>query len=95
LKYSGEWHNAETNPPKEKGQYLVLVGGTGFDKLFYKILRYTTDLYDVDDYDFYQFKGKKQAGWYVYDSEWGYSRYNGVKYWTELPIIPYVKGELE
>ena len=87
FKYSGKWHNAETDPPKERGQYLVLAGGIGFDKLFYKILRYATDLYEVDDFDFYRYKGKNQAGFYSYDSEWGYSEYEGVKYWTELPKI--------
>ena len=44
---------------------------------------YAPDLYRVDEYDFYAKKGK--AGWYDYDSEWGYYSRDDVIAWMPLP----------
>ena len=44
---------------------------------------YASDLYKVDEFDFYEKKGK--AGWYDYDSEWGYYSRDDVVAWMPLP----------
>ena len=86
------WHNAKTNPPKETTKkYLVLIQNPFTDhphtpKYYYKILDYSKDLYNVDDFDFCNKKGK--PGWYEYDSEFGYFEVNNVAFWTELPPFP-------
>lgn len=37
---------------------------------YYDVADYATDLYSVDEYDFYEYKGKN--GFYLRDEEWGY-----------------------
>lgn len=75
-----------SNPPKEDGEYLV---STTYDTT--KILSYANNLQQVDEYDFWNVKG---AGWYDYDSEYGYGLYDEVIAWCELPE-PYKESESE
>lgn len=70
---TNKWH---TEPPKKNGKYLVW----WCDEV--DIANYTDNLYKVDGYDF---EDKKRAGWYEYDSEYGYFELNNVKAWQELP----------
>lgn len=70
---TNKWH---TEPPKKNGKYLVW----WCDEV--DIADYTDNLYKVDGYDF---KDKKRAGWYEYDSEYGYFELDNVKAWQELP----------
>lgn len=74
-----EWRPA-SEPPKESGERCLCYTGTGFE-----IYRYAKDLSKVDKYDMGFFR--KEAGWYGYDSEWGY--YKGtVTHWMPLPKPP-------
>ena len=70
---------AEKLPNKEDG-YLCFLGTGNME-----VLRFSNDLYEVDkyDFDFYGYKGK--AGFYAYDSEWGYSEVDYVLAWMPLP----------
>ena len=70
-----KWHK---EPPKKDGRYLVWC-----DRV--EIANYADNLYKVDKYDFYDFKGKKRAGWYIYDGEYGYLELDNVLGWQELP----------
>jgi hypothetical protein len=47
------------------------------------IMCYALNLYKVDEYDFCTKKGK--AGWYDYDSEWGYYSRDDIVAWMPLP----------
>ena len=68
-----KWHK---EPPKKGGRYLVWWR----DRV--KIANYADNLYRVDKYDF---EGKKRAGWYNYDGEYGYYELENVLRWQELP----------
>lgn len=43
------------------------------------------NLEKIDDFNFYH---KARAGWFDYDSEYGYFEYNDVTHWMELPEAP-------
>ena len=70
-----EW---KTGNPKENGKYIV-TDGSGF----VRILSYAKDLYKINEYDFYDKKGK--SGWYFYDSEYGFVE------WGNNDVIAYMK----
>jgi len=55
------------------------------------IMCYALDLYKVDEYDFCAKKGK--AGWYEYDSEWGYYSRDDIVAWMPLPKPYKVESE--
>ena len=82
----GDANNATTTwrpasePPKENGRYLVVQ--TDGKHKWQEVCKYATDLRKVDEYDF---KGIKRAGWYAYDSEWGYYEVDDVTHWMPLP----------
>lgn len=69
-----EWH---TEPPTEEGLYLIHP-----ELGVFQTARYSKDLYKVDKYDFPD--KRKCAGWYKYDSEWGYYEVNVIA-WTYIP----------
>lgn len=69
------WH---TGTPDKTGRYICT---TGYGSVV--TLPYSTDLYNVDDYDFKDKKGV--GGFYSYDSEWGYYEVKGVKAWQNCP----------
>lgn len=76
-----QWH---TEPPKKNGKYLVW----WCDEV--DIADYTDNLSEVDKYNF---KNRKRAGWYKYDSDCWYYELKDVKAWRPLPK-PY-KAESE
>ena len=81
-KLENKWISVNDRLPDENGRYLCYCGES-----FIK----TTDIYSfaknlkkVDKYDFRD----KKAGWYSYDSEWGYFERSGVTHWMPLPEPP-------
>lgn len=82
-----KWTYSKDCQPKKNDRYLVICGSP-LIKPYIKILEFSNDLYRVDKYDFYKYKGRKVAGWFDYDSEYGYYEWNNVTAWTELPEIP-------
>ena len=80
-----QWIPCSERLPGKEGRYLCFLG-TGV----MEVLKFTNDLYEVDEYDFSEHKGK--AGFYTYDSEWGYSEADYIEAWARLPE-PYKGAE--
>ena len=80
------WIPCSERLPEKDGQYLT-VNIVLDDVLVYKTLHFTRDLYEIDDFDFANSKGK--SGWYCYDEEYGYCKCD-VEAW--MPIKPYERS---
>lgn len=81
-----DFHNAITDPPKKDGKYLVIYKFFISSDSTYSIAHWANNLYKVDKWDFNRKRGK--AGWYDYDSEYGYFERDHIVAWAELPEIP-------
>jgi hypothetical protein len=78
------WVNVKDKlPDNEKKEYLCAVKGFAYS--YIKICSFSKNLESVDEYDF---DGDNHAGWYNYDSEYGYYECSGVTHWMELPDLP-------
>ena len=86
LEQEPKWIPVSERLPDERKNCLVT-----FKDGYVGIMCYALDLYRVDEYDFCTKKGK--AGWYEYDSEWGYYSRDDIVAWMPLPE-PY-KAESE
>lgn len=73
-----QWIPCSERLPEEDGSYLCTYG-----KYHMGVYRFSNDLYSIDDYDFTDYKGVR--GFYVYDSEWGYSEADYITAWMPLP----------
>lgn len=80
----GKWISVEDRLPKKEGEYLcatrlfshlMSIHVLGFSKNLSKVSKY-----DLGDH--------KHAGWYSYDSEYGYYSYDDVTHWMPLPELP-------
>ena len=67
-----KWH---TEPPTEEGLYLIHTDIGVFD-----FAKYSKDLYKVDKYAFEEHR----AGWWKYNSEWGFYEVTDVICWTYI-----------
>ncbi len=76
-----KWNKTSEIKPTEEKQYLCLCFTMLTNRPFYKILYWSNDLYEVDDFDFYGHKG--ESGFYAYDSEYGYHK-DDCDYWQEI-----------
>ena len=80
------WISVKTALPTKNGSYLTTVQhSNNFSSIM--ILGFAKDLYKYDKYGFWEYKGKKQSGWYNYDSEYGSYEVHGVIAWQELPPL--------
>ena len=78
------WIPVSERLPEEDGEYLVTVKPTFKNMRNYiKHCDFALNLYLVDEYDFVNKKGV--AGFYKYDSEYGYYEVTEVIAWCELP----------
>ena len=82
-----QWIPCSERLPEEDGEYLCQIDVHG--RAVMEVIGFSNNLYKVDEYDFFDCKGKK--GFYGYDSEMGYYETSGVIAWMPLPE-PY-KGE--
>ena len=80
------WIPVSERLPDDRKRCLVT-----FEAEYVDIMYYAQDLYRVDKYDFCDKKDK--AGWYKYDSEWGYYSRDDVIAW--LPLLKPYKAESE
>lgn len=71
------WIPVSERLPEVDGRYLTTVKGYNCNK----IRSFTNNLYVIDKYEF---SGRK-AGWYFYDSEYGYIEETDVIAWMPLP----------
>lgn len=85
-----KWTECAEQLPKKSGRYLVIIKTKNISKPTIDIMKFSLDLYQLDKDDFPEYKGKKHAGWYFYESEWGYIEFDAeeVLAWAELPKIP-------
>ena len=77
-----KWIPVSERLPETDGQYLCQVGY--IRTVCFEVLRFSNDLYSVDEYDFEKCKGKNACGFYEYDSEWGHFAVDVVA-WMPLP----------
>ena len=92
------WHWIQDGDfPKEEKEFYCVCKSSISNTLYSQLLDYCTDLYHLSKYDFEEYKGKKQNGFVLYDSEWGWIEMDNVLAWCELPELPnlleYTKGE--
>lgn len=74
-----KWNKTSEVKPTEEKQYYCC--STHTNRPRFKVLSWSNDLYEVDDYDFYDCKG--ESGFYAYDSEYGYYK-DDCDYWQEI-----------
>lgn len=77
-----EWHKGQ---PSKNGKYLVKKKSFITNDYYTTILSWANNLYDINKYDFEDYKNK--CGWYGYDDEYGYYKVNDERIveWRELP----------
>ena len=75
------WHEFSEEKPTKEGRYLTVT--KILNNYFYDICYWANNLNDVDEYDF---GGEyyNHDGFYVLDSEWGYSEIPYVVAWMEI-----------
>ena len=87
--YSNDgWIPVSERLPEISDRYLCQIERTSYS--YMDILYFSKNLEEVDEYDF---MGKKCAGFYSYDSEYGHCEYEGVIAWQPLPEPYKQKGE--
>lgn len=85
-----EWISVKDRLPETNGKYLCANYSKTFNRYFIEVLSFAKDLHKVDEFDFKEEKGK--SGFYMYDSEWGYSHFRNVTHWMPLPEPPKKEG---
>lgn len=80
------WISVKTALPKKDGSYLTSVKHSN-KYASIMILGFVKDLYKFNKYEFEEYKGLKQSGWYNHDPEYGTFEVHGVTAWMELPPI--------
>ena len=80
-----KWISVKDKLPDKNGTYLCCWNGHIGAKPCISIYSFAKNLRKVDKYDF---EGKNRAGWYDYDSEWGYGEMCDVTHWMPLPKLP-------
>lgn len=80
-----EWISVKDKLPDKNGVYLCCCKVSYSDKPYINIYAFAKNLRKVDKYDF---EGMNRAGWYDYDSEWGYCEQTSVTHWMPLPKLP-------
>lgn len=80
------WIKCSDRLPDHDGEYLITKLLLGEPKT--SVRSFTKDLYALDKFDFYKYRYKRKAnraGWYDYDSEYGFYEIDNVIAWQELP----------
>lgn len=80
------WHDFNEDLPKDNSEVLAAfgmkLGGQYYEH--YQVLTYSTDLFKVDEWSFYNYKDKKHEGFYYIDDEWGYVEVSNVDGWRYI-----------
>ena len=83
---NNNWIPCKIALPNKDGSYLCTVKHSNkYTSIM--ILGFVKDLYKFDKYEFEEYRGLKQSGWYNHDPEWGTYEVHGVVAWMELPKI--------
>lgn len=78
-----EWISIKDRLPDKNMRCLCAI--ERYNRILYDLYYFSTNLYEVDNMDFCDEKGI--AGFYNYDSEWGYYKISDVKYWMPIPKL--------
>lgn len=81
-----KWIKCSDQLPEEKGYYLVVKQIFNFQLM--DVVRFTNNLYEVDDLDFPKDRYDDVSGWYECDDEMGYYILDNVTHWSKLPPLP-------
>lgn len=79
-----KWHKYPEVKPTDINKYYLLAMKLDEERYIYKIAQYTKDLYKFDKFDFYEYKDKRQDGFFAYDSEYGFLHCDSYGYWAEI-----------
>ena len=84
------WHWVKDGdlPDSNRAVWCTVVMNLGGENYYCENLNFNKDLYNVSNWDFEKYKGKKHCGFYDYDSEYGFIEYDDVVCWCELPMMP-------
>lgn len=88
-----QWISVKDRLPETNGKYLCANYSKTFNRYFIEVLSFAKNLHKVDEFDFKEEKGK--SGFYMYDSEWGYSHFRSVTHWMPLPEPPKAEQKLK
>lgn len=77
------WTPSREKLPDKDGAYLVTI--INKDRVYMKVKRFAVDLFEVDNWEFFNLKDKHKPGFYDYDSKYGYGELIGVVAWAECP----------
>lgn len=77
------WVEVKERLPDKNGRYLCVLDVWGHKHII--VLGFTLNLQEFDELDF---KGATGAGFYDYDSEYGYFQRSNVTHWMPLPALP-------
>ena len=81
------WISVSERLPEDATKRYIVQETNGF----IDILGFTKDAFKQSKFDFYEYKGKKKALFYEWDSEYGYIE-RECEAWMPLPA-PYTEGE--
>lgn len=86
-----KWISVKDRLPNKDGRYLVTYGYiVDLNYRYIKTVEFAENLTKLDNYDFPK-NEYNRAGFYDYDSEYGYCEETNVLAWMELP--PVYEGE--
>ena len=80
-----KWIKCSDQLPEENGYYLVVKQIFSFQLM--DVVRFTNNLYAVDDLDFPKDYYDNVSGWYE-SSAMGYYILDNVTHWSKLPPLP-------
>lgn len=82
-----KWTSVKDRLPNKNGKYLVTYGSNlNKHERFIEIAGYAKNLTNLDNYDFPK-REFNRAGFYGYDSEYGYYEATKIIAWMELPAV--------
>ena len=77
------WTDVNSQIPKYDGEYLCVLNAFGHK--YIHVCSFTKKMEKIEDL---RLRGEKGAGFYEYDSEYGYFKRNSVTHWMRLPALP-------
>lgn len=82
-----EWISVKDRLPNKNDDYLT-ARVTKWHSVSIDVLSFALDLHKTGFCDFEDSNYIGMAGWYDYDSDWGYYDLDGVTHWMPLPKPP-------